>query len=235
VDGDVSTNFTSEGAALEIDDGSGWKSLGKKPVRVRISEEARSWPLRLRIGNCPASSAPGKASPIELKIVDFAGKTHSISVPVQVEIVPDPWLHCWWPVLAFTFAVLFTIFVFCGFWLPSRFAPRTGVMLSPEEDIDGEGFFYTIRAQPGSRSGFYRDATVYINQDFRISHRSANALAKLRAKRKTIRLSGCPGNTLWRQNASGEWEEVSTEETIARPGVKYRNEEKSLYFEIRNK
>jgi hypothetical protein len=191
--------------------------------------------MRLRVGNCPAASPIGHANPIEVEIIDFTGKIERVTVPLRGEIVPDSWLHCWWPEIAVACSVLFAIFVFCGYWLPSGFAARAGVMLSPEEDIYGEGFFYPIRAQSGSRAGFYRDATVYVSQDFRISSRSANAVVRLRAKRNTIRLSPFPGKTLWRQNSDGEWDEVATEETIARPGVKYRNDGKSLYFEIRNK
>jgi hypothetical protein len=120
-----------------------------------------------------------------------------------------------------------------GFVSPSRFAPRLGVMLSPEEDLN-EGFFHPLRAQRGSGAGFYRDARVYVRPDYRLSASPQGALARLRADRAHVRVQPLPGASVYRQTADGRWEPMPPDESLARFGLLYRNESGSLYFEVRN-
>jgi hypothetical protein len=100
VDVEIHSSFPAEGVAIELDTGSGWQKLGSGIVSLRVEADAsRTWPLRLRVGDCPAAAPASGNRQIELRTVDPHGKTRQFVVPVQIEIVPDPWLHCWWPVV----------------------------------------------------------------------------------------------------------------------------------------
>ncbi len=234
VDVEVRSPFRVSGATLELDAGNGWQPLGSSPLLLRVEEGAsRRWPVRIRVGDCPGRIPTVPPPEIEIRTIQPDGRVDRMKVPVDARIVPDSWWHCWWPLVAMIAAALLGLFIFYGFWSPCRFHPRVGVMLAQEEDLDNEGFFYPIRGQPRSGSGFYRDATVYVCSDYRISGKASGALARLRAGRKQILM--CPMASVWRRVADGEWEEVTQQEVPIRHGVVYRNEGKNLYFEIRTR
>lgn len=230
----VSTPFDSTRSILEIDPGTGWVELGSQPLTLRLTQSgAKAWPLRLRVGECPAEHSAKR--PFEMMVTGTApdGQPLRTTIPVFVEIVPDSWLHCWWPVLAMAAGAVVTAIVIHGIWSPSRFSPRLGVVLSPEEDI-AEGFFHPIRGQRGSSSGFYRDARIFICADFRLSGRPRDAVACLRADRKQVRLSPAGGSVVWRRTSDGKWEQIPPDESPARFGDLYRNDPGNLFFELRN-
>lgn len=230
----VSTELDRARSVLELDTGTGWVALGRGPLPIRLSENGRrQWPMRLRVGECPEGHPA--AQPFDLVVAGTGpdGRPIRTKVPVLVEIVPDSWLHCWWPVLAIATGVILLGIVVHGYWTPSRFPPRLGVVLSPEEDI-AEGFFHPIRGERGSSSGFYRDARIYISQDFRLSSTQHSALARLRADRKQVRITPVAGAAVWRRNTEGAWEQIPPGESTARFGDLYRNDLGSLFFELRN-
>ncbi|MDQ3281416.1 MAG: VWA domain-containing protein [Acidobacteriota bacterium] len=230
----ISTPFRSSRSALEIDMGKGWVELDATPRTLRLEERGpRTWRVRLRAGECPAAHPAGRRFEIVLAGTGANGRPIRTNIPVTAEIVADPWLHCWWPVLALAAGCFASGVVFHGYWSPSRFPERLGVVLSPEEDIN-EGFFHPIRGQRGTRSGFYRDARVYICQDFRLEGKARNALARLRADRQTVRIEAAPGASLWRQNGDGVWEQIPPGESNARYGDLYRNDHGTLFFQVRN-
>src|SRR6185312_12434832 len=229
----VSSPFTLARTALEIDTGPGWAPLDREEKILRVVEGGRrTWPVRLRVGRCPEGSSAGHTFNIAIDAISADGKALHTVVPLFVEVVSDPWLHCWWPALAATIGLLITGILIHGYCSPSRFPPRLGVMLSPEEDM-GEGFFYPIRAERGSRSGFYHDAHIYISQDFHLSGKPLNAVARLRADATQVRIQPS-GGAVWRRNPEGDWEQLSPGESTARFGDLYRNDPGTLFFEIRN-
>ena len=230
----VTSNFNSPGAVLEINEGQGWQPLSETPVTVKIDQNhSKTWPLRLRVGKCPEGNPPDKSFTITVESINAEGQTISTTIPVKVVIQKDPWIVCWWPVIATVAGILATLFVVYGFISPSRFPPRLGVVLSPEEEMS-EGFFHPIRAERGTGIGFYRNARVHICHDFRLSPNSSNALATLKAHGKQTLIQPASGNTLWRQNAEGEWEKLPQEESPARIGTVYKNDLGTMFFEIRN-
>ncbi|MEN8221512.1 MAG: hypothetical protein ABFS56_35260 [Pseudomonadota bacterium] len=206
----ISTDYAISGTALEIDTGEGWIDLDNHPVKLQLNQSDNLiWPLRLRTGRCPAGSPANEKFKL---IVESLDKTQRSEIILSVEIFQEPWLTCWWPMIAVLIGGLLITFVIYGIIYPTRFSPRLGVVLSPEENME-EGFFHPIRA----RSSFYRDARIYICQDFRLSNKPNGA------------------NTLSRQTADGKWENLPQEETKARFGVVYKDEMGTLFFEIRNK
>jgi hypothetical protein len=230
----VSTEFDGARSVLELDSGKGWTAIGRKPLTLRLGESGpRRWGLRLRVGECPEGHSGARPFDVVITATSADGRPIRTTVPVTVEIVPDSWLHCWWPVLALTFGVLATAVIIHGYWSPSRFSPRLGVVLSPEEDL-GEGFFHPIRAHRGSSSGFYRDARIYVCGDFRLAARPRNAVARLRADRKQVRIAPSDGAIVWQRTIEGEWEQIPTHESTVRFGNIYRNDPGSLFFELRN-
>jgi hypothetical protein len=230
----VSSTFEHDRSALEVDLGNGWVPLGREPKTLRLVEGGRrKWPLRLRVGECPAHRAVDKPFDVAIEGIAPDGQRVKTTIPVRVEIVPDPWLHCWWPVLVLGLGALITCVLVHGFWSPSRFSPRIGVLISPEEDLD-EGFFHPIRGQRGSRSGFYRDARIYVCQDFRLAGKARAAIARLRAHDKQVRIESVAGAVVWRRTADGDWEQLPSGESTAHFGDLYRNDPGSLFFELRN-
>lgn len=155
----------------------------------------------------------------------------SLSVPLLVEVIEDPWLVCWWPTLVMIGACLLTALVLYGFLSPSRFPPHLGVVISPEEDLE-EGMLHHIRSQPGAGSGFFRDARIYVGP-YQLSRRHHGALARLRADSGRILIEPVHGASLWRRNLDGVWEPAAEGESPARIGTVYRNEMKTLFFAVR--
>ncbi len=231
---EVTTDFDLERSWLEVDTGSGWVPLGGGGVALRLAETGpRTWPLRLRVGECPEGASRQRPFAIRLEAAGAPGGAQTLTVPLTVEVIADPWLRCWWPVLAALLGALLCAVIVYGFVSPSRFPPRLGVVLSPEMDLT-EGFFHPIRAQRGSGSGFFRDARIFIRPDFRLSASPTGALARLRAHGPQVRLQPLHGNTVLRLGAEGTFEPLPPEEVSARFGVIYRNELGNLYFEVRN-
>jgi hypothetical protein len=230
----VTSDLDLSGSQLEMETAAGWVPLGSKPVPLRLeSGGARSWALRLRVGSCPASCKPSAPHRLVVAGTGADGKPRRVEISLQAEIIPDPWLKCWWPVLAAVALALLAAFVIYGFWSPSRFAPRLVVQISPEIDMS-EGFSHPVRGTQGSGSGFYRDAMIYIG-NFELTRKPAGALARLRAHRSQVRIRPMDGTTLWRQTLDGEWDQLAAGETAIRPGVIHRNDLGTLFFEVRNR
>ncbi len=230
----VSTQFDRTRSILELDAGNGWAALGRQPLTLKLSQNGRrTWPVRLRVGACPEGNPAAHSFEIVIAATGPDGQPIRTTIPIVAEIVPDSWLHCWWPVLAAAVGTIVAAIVIHGFWSPSRFSPRLGVVLSPEEDI-AEGFFHPIRGQRGSSSGFYRDARIFICGDFRLSGRPRNAIARLRADRRQVRITPAGGSVVWRRRSDGEWEQIPLNESVVRFGDLYRNDPGSLFFELRN-
>lgn len=232
---EISSQYDFSGSILEIDFGQGWLPLNAKPQTFTISQSSpHTWPLRLRVGDCPSPVSEASGLSIQIEGLNADNQRLRLSVPLSVVVLEDPWLHCWWPILAMLIAALLITVVCYGFWSPSRFSTRLGVVLSPEEDMN-EGFFYPIKAERGTGSGFYKDARAYICQDFRLSGKAKGALARLRASGKRVYLSPAHGMAVYRQNLEGEWDELPTEETLMHFGVIYKNALGTLFFELRNR
>jgi hypothetical protein len=149
-----------------------------------------------------------------------------------VTVTPDPWLHCNWHYLAAALSLLILAVMVYGFIWPSRFSQRSGVQLSPEEDLS-EGAFYSLRGQPGSGVGFYRHARVFVSSDHRVRGKSANAFARLRADGNRIRIQPVNGHSVWRLRMDGEWEALPPHETLANQGTLYRNDDSTVFFDLR--
>jgi len=232
---ELSSDYAARGSVLEIDLGAGWVVLDSRPRTLRLTPDGpRHWPVRVRTGDCPAGLGDKDLFTVQLKALDFDNRPQVYAAPLRLVILEDPWLRCWWQALVAAAGGLLLAIVIYGFWSPSRFSGRLGVVLSPEEDM-AEGFFHAVRAQRGTGSGFFRDARVYIRPNFRLSGRRKGALACLRAsgRRVYIQQAGVSA-PLYRQNLDGDWEPLPLEETPVRFGVVYKHTASGVYFEIRN-
>jgi len=227
----LTTDFPGARTVLEIDTGAGWQPLGREAVILSFAEGGpRRFPLRLRVGSCPPALSREESFHIEIRAAGEA--TPLAAVPLGAEVLPDPWLHCWWPALAALAGALLVGVLIHGWWSPSRFGPKVGVVLSPEEDLD-EGFFHPVRATRGTGSGFYRDATAYICPDFRLSGKARGAIARLRAHGASVRIRPEGGGRIFRLTADGEWEALPAEESGVHFGCPYRNDLGSIFFAVR--
>ena len=229
----ISTDYEAAGSLLEVDLGDGWQPIDSEAVTLTVDPmDDRTWPVRVRVGRCPEGVSAAESFAILIETLGDDGPQET-RVPLAVEVSAATWLQCWWPLLALLGGILVTGVIVHGFWSPFRFSPRLGVVLSPEEDM-AEGFFHPIRAQRGSRSGFYRDARIYICQDFRLSAHRGGAIACLRAHSNRVRIEPVGMATLWRQNSDDSWEQLPAREVPASFGVIYKDELGTIFFEIRN-
>jgi len=230
---EVTTDLDLSRSVLELDAGTGWQRLGREPVTVPLAEGGlRTWALRLRVAGCPDESSFDTPRRILLRSQGPDGPVE-LPVPLAVEVREQPWLVCWWPVLATAVGLALAAVLIHGFWAPSRFPRRLAVVFSSEEDMS-QGVPYLIRRQKGSGSGFYRDARIFVRPDFRLSGRAHGALARLRAQGQKVLLQPQSASSVERRNVDDTWEPVPNEETVTRFGSLYRNDRKTLYFELRN-
>jgi len=230
----LTSTYDASRSLLEIDTGKGWVPLSSQPVAIELTKRGRrTWPLRLRAADCAQGVSPDQQFEIAVDTTGPAGAALRAMVPLTATVAPDPWLQCWWPVLALGAGLCLVGVVVHGFWSPSRFARRLGVVLSPEEDMS-EGYPHGIRQCRGTGVGFYRDATVYVRDDFRLSGTARGAIARFRADGKRVRIRPEPAVSIWRKTADDEWEPLPPEETPARFGTVYRNDPPTLFFELRN-
>ncbi len=227
----LTTDFRAERSTLSIDTGEGFRALDGAGVTLQIDESRLEFPLRLDVSSCPEAVPADPRHHLILRGKGADGLPFERRVPLDVRVIPEPWLVCWWPALAAGLGILATVVGFHGWLTPARFPSRAGLVLSPELDIT-EGFFHPFRAQKGSASGFYRDARLFLHGDFRLSRSASGALARLRAGPGGIWIR--PSSVLWRLGADGEWSPLGSEERRLRSGNLYRDDLESLYFELRN-
>jgi|GEM_PF-1156345 len=230
----LSSTYQASRSLLEIDAGNGWVPLGSQPVVVELTKGGRrTWPLRLRVADCPQEVSQDQRFEIVADSTDPTGAAVRAAAELTATVVPDPWLRCWWPVLVLGLGLGLVGVVVHGFWSPSRFSRRLGVVLSPEEDMT-EGYPHSIRQCRGTGVGFYRDATVYVRDDFRLSGKARGSIARFRADGSRVRIRPEPGASIWRRTADDEWERLPPEETPARFGTTYRTDPPTLFFELTN-
>ncbi|WP_295392384.1 vWA domain-containing protein [uncultured Thiodictyon sp.] len=231
----LSSDFSHWGAVLEIDAGEGFKPLSGRAFTLGLPDGGnRRYPVRLRVGNCPAAVHPDAAGALVVEAVDQQGQRLLAPVLIRVEIVPDYWLRCWWPVIAAILLVLLGAFILYGILSPARFPRTLAVILSPEADMD-EGYPFNIRSQRGGRSGFYRDARIYITSDFQLRRAAGDALVRLRASRLGVFIQALPGSAVLYLDEDNRWEPLNAEqETRVRFSTLYKNAAGTLFFEFRN-
>jgi hypothetical protein len=228
------SGFSHAGAVLEIDLGQGFEALSGQVLTSDFPPgRHQRYPVRLRVGNCPAAVVPDQAGALVVETVDQHGQTLRAEVPIRVEIIADDWLRCWWPVIAVILLVLLAAFILYGILSPARFPRTLAVILSPEADLD-EGYPFNIRSQKGAGSGFYRDARIHISTDFQLRRSATGALARLRADRLGVFIQALPGNTVLYLDADNRWEPVGPEqEQRVRFSTLYKNAAGTLFFEFR--
>ncbi len=228
----ISTAFARSGVALEGDFGSGWQRLDGQPLQLRLEERGqRRWPVRLRVGECPHGVLPSEGVDLILEAPTASGVSRRVVVPLALVVVPDSWLHCWWPVLAALSVMLLAAVMVHGYWSPWRFAPGAHVVISDVPQMN-EGFAHPIRGQSGTGVRFYRDAAVYVCVDCRLRGKAVNAVARLTAGRNRIQIRPHRSVPVWRLTVDDQWEELPAEDRSARPDVTYRGGEPPVYFTV---
>lgn len=237
VEGDFELRVTSDlvlqRVAFEVEGDEGWRTLGRRPVTVRLGAAGGTRQLRLRVGSCPPHVPAGGSYRLILEANGVDGTVQRVETTVLLSVEQEPWIACWWPLLAIGAGLVALGVAFHGFWSPTRFPPRYGVVISQEEDVE-EGFFYPLRHHRASRSGFYRNASIFVGSDYRLTGKASGAVARLRAEGTQVRVYPAPGMTLWRRTADGDWIEVPEEGITAFFGTLYRKDDGHLYFETRN-
>lgn len=228
----LGTDLAVRGISLEVETAEGWQTLGAEGIEMPLDPAGqRQWSVRARVDRCTPGTGEGARHHLWLEAKGFDQEITRLDLPLGLAVEATPWLRCWGRTIAGMAGLLVAGLLVHGWVSPARFARRVGVVLSPEEDL-GEGFFHPIRAQRGSGSGFYRDARVFIGRDFRLTRRSAGALARLRAHGRQVWLQPWAGASVERRTADDAWEPVAAEDARMRPGVLYRDAAGGFYFEL---
>jgi hypothetical protein len=236
VEVEIATDFEKKHAHLEIETPGGWQTLTSSPLKTKLAATGGfHWPVRVRVEKCPEACKPGEGHKVTFVAHLTDGSVQKTESPLEIEIVPDPWYVCWRVELLSALGVLLAGFVAYGIISPYRFGRRVGVQMSPAEDLN-EGFYFPLRAARGSRSGFYRDARLFMTEDFRLQGRKSGGFVRLRAAGSTVRVRPENGRSVWRQQADGTWELLNPhQEMIARQGTVFRNDQKTIFFDVRTK
>jgi hypothetical protein len=237
VEAQVSTDLNKRNVQVEIQMPDGWHTLSASPVTVRVpAGNAMQWPIRLRIGECPAACKATEGHKVIFVVRRADGADQRAEVPIRAEIVPEPWTFCWRRELLGLAGLLLAAFIVYGYLSPYGFPPRVGIQMSESEDLN-EGSFLPLRAVRGYRSGFYRDAVLYLTENFRLTRHKRGAFVRLHAGSKSrILIRPIHGRMVFRQQPDESWEPIPQgQDTLARFGVVFRNEAQTLYFELRAK
>jgi len=230
----LSSSYGRWRSALEVDLGEGFRDVDEDRLPIMLEEGGqRRFPARLRVGRCPEGVVQGDAGHLLLEAVDHDGRAISARIPIRLVITEDTWLTCWWPVLAAIGIALLTAFMIYGIVAPARFSRTLRIILSPEADLD-EGIPLQVKLQPGSRSGFYRNASIHIGTGFRLHRSREGALARLKAEPSGVYIQPVGGNKVLILNAEGEWVPLPAEPSRIRMSALYRNESGQLFFAFRN-
>ncbi len=230
----VTTDFDRSRARVEIESNGQWRQLGRDPVELTLQPGGpHGYRIQILTNECPSACSFDEQHEITLEARRVDGSVLRSSATLSVEIIPDPWLECYWQWLAGLASILMGGIIAYGFISPSRFPSRLGVQFSPEEDLN-EGVFYEIRRASGASAGFYRDARIYVQSDFRLSGKRKGALARLRADGARLQMREETPGALERQAVDGTWEPLADRETPVSTGIVFRTVDRSLYFELRS-
>lgn len=233
VEVDVTTDLALERTQLLVDDGrTAARPLGTKEQPLRIASGGRSvLSLRLHAGECPDACAPEAPHYLQLSHVRASGAREVVRIPLRVNVVGDAWYYCWRYELSLLAIVTLTSFIAGGIYMPARFGRGAGVQIADTSRLD-EGVFYLLRRVRGSRSGFYRDAQVFVTQDYRVTAQRRNAVVRLRAHQAGVLITPELGASVARRGFGLTWEPLQAEEPM-QPGVPYRSGNSRLFFELR--
>ncbi len=232
----VSTDLNKRQAQMEIQTRDGWRPISATPLPMPLAAGSpMQFPLRMHVGGCPQGCSASETHHVSFVVHRADGVDQRAEVPIQVEIVPEKWYICWRRELLTLLALIAAGILAHGFLSPFRFPSRAGVQMSPAEDLT-EGFFFPLRAAKGSGPGFYRDAVLYLTEDFRVTGQKRGAFARLHARKSQISIRPVNGRPVLRQQADGSWEPLNaSQDATARAGVTFRNDGQTLYFEVRTK
>lgn len=232
-DVELTADFDRSRAQLEVEVNGQWMPLGEDPVRLTLQPGgAQRYRVQILTEKCPAACAPDEPHEVAIQARRVDGSVLRTSAPLSVSIEPDPWLDCYWQWLAGAAGILLGGIIAYGFISPSRFPARIGVQFAAEEDVS-EGVFYEIRRASGAHAGFYRDARVYIQPDYRLTGKKAGSLARLRADSGRIQIKEDIHGSLERLAVDGTWELLPDREFPVPTGVLFRTVDRSLYFDLR--
>jgi hypothetical protein len=228
----VTTDLTLASTDFVLDDGAA-RPLGSNPQMLTLTTGGpRQFTLRLKGGDCPETCRASTAHALRLTVMKAGGRESAITVPLHVEVIGEPWLYCWRYELAAVGLMGVMVFIVRGLYAPSRFGRGLGVQVAVSMRLD-EGVFYLIRAVRGSRSGFYRDARVFVTRDYRVTSTRNNAIARLRAERGSVMIASELGARVSRRSIGTTWEPLGDREAAMEPGVTYKAADDRLFFELR--
>ena len=216
--------FRSAGAVLELWDGAEWVPLDGATTRVTSTGQLGDR-IRVRVGTCPSAWQ----GPTTVEVQGSDGTR--IDIAVELEIVADPWLRCYWWIPAGLLGTLFSAWWVNGWLFPSRFARNLTIALATEEHMEDANKFQ-VRYARGFRRRWRTDDAIYVHPSWSLSTKAGGAVARIRAERRSLKIRAEGGRPLETQGWEGDWETVPEGESSVQIGAVYRLKDAGLYFQV---
>lgn len=226
----LESTFTVQGAKLQIQTEKGWQNL---PTEVLLQQgDLLQFPLRIKTSSCPNSVNPQDNYLLKITAQNEQQDNFTMDAALEITIQKHSILYCLLIYLILASIILLVLFIIYGIVSPINFSKNIGLIISPEEDIN-EGFFYRIRDQRGSKSGFYKNACIYLASDYRLIHKATNSIAKITAAQGFLYIQATNAGIL-KQTLVGDWEDIGNKKVKVRLGVLYKDQAETIFFEFRN-
>jgi hypothetical protein len=205
------------------------KTLSTGGASLLIPAEARLEVCLVTGKRAPSSEAFGEPW---LRLTADGSSTQSVELRIRWRVNGlSFWQRWWWLFLLILLALLLFLVVY-GYIRPYRFGPELALTFVPEyAELDETP--QPLAQWRGVGIGFYRDATAYLQPNYRVSGEARGAIAVLAAKSGgSAWVSPGRGMSLFRELDVGEWQEVPLQGQGARRGAIYRVGDAGPFFRL---
>lgn len=230
----IETVYNKKNSTFSINEKQ-WITITSKNQLILENGKANKWDVRLTVSKCPEEVLPSDKIVVRVWFTKNNGQVVETLIPVLLEIEKEAWWICWWLYIVGAILTILLIWIIYCIRAPARFPSSFELLLAPESDLREEGILYKILTYKGTKSGFCRDARIFMHADIRFTKSSKGAFVKFQARNDGVYIIALGNGTLWAQRFGLEWEEVPLdEEIVLSSGTIYRNDSESLYFQARN-
>lgn len=231
----IETAYAKKNSSLLLNNDGEWIDLSNSTTVTLKEGGQNQWAIRLRVEGCPEGVDSTENFTVRAWFKKSDGVIEETLIPVKMEIVEDAWIVCWWPFILGAILTGILLWVIHCIRSPARFPSTFELLLAAEDELREEGILHKILNYKGTKSGFCRDARIYMHQDMRFTKSPKGAFIKFQARKNGVYIVVLGNGTLWYQRYGMEWEkEPMNEEVLLRTGATYRNDSESLFFEAKN-
>ncbi len=217
------------GETLDIEEPGGILTASGNRVPIRPGQPIR---VCVSVGRRAGSFEAQGEQWLELDAAGMNSPESRVPIRLKWRVQPLSFWELWGTLILGVLLLLGILFFLYGFIKPERFQRNLAVIFVPERSEIEEQSPQPITQWKGVGIGWYRDARAYLHGNFRISPKSAGALASLHAVRGGTRVDPAAGGLLYRETSDLEWEQVNQNGRRAATSDVFRVGERGPYFKI---